>query len=68
MNIENELGIVDEKQAATMMCRSVQTLRNERHKRIGCPYLKIGRSVRYMLSDIHDFLAERRIDPEGSQN
>lgn len=58
------LKVVDEKQAAAIMRRSIQTLRNDRHLRRGCPYLKIGRSVRYLLSDIHNYLAERRIDPE----
>jgi len=62
------LKVVDEKQAAAIMGRSIQTLRNDRHLRRGCPYLKIGRSVRYTISDIHDFLMERRIDPEGSLN
>jgi len=55
---------VDEKETALMMCRAVQTLRNDRHLRRGCPYVKIGRSVRYLLSDIREYLAKHRIDPE----
>ena len=62
--VEN-LKLVNEKEAAKMMKRAVQTLRNDRHKRRGCPYIKVGRSVRYLLSDIHNFLREHRIDPRG---
>ena len=62
------LKVVDEKQAAAIMGRSIQTLRNDRHLRRGVPYCKLGRSVRYLLSDIHAYLLERRIDPAGSRN
>lgn len=66
MNQEETLQVVDEKEAAQVMKRSIQTLRNDRHLRRGCPYLKVGRSVRYLLSDIHEFLMNRRINPEGN--
>lgn len=40
---------------ATRHQRSVKTLRNERLQGKGVPYVKIGRSVRYRLSDIESF-------------
>jgi hypothetical protein len=65
MEQNENIKVIDEKQAAAIMRRSIQTLRNDRHLRRGCPYLKIGRSVRYTISDIHNFLAASRIDPES---
>ena len=64
MNILQSSKAVTEHEASQILGRAVQTLRNDRHMRKGCPYLKIGRSVRYLLSDIEDFLAKHRIDPE----
>lgn len=42
---------------------SLSTLRAHRHKRRGLPYIKIGRSVRYRLCDLEEYLFEHRIDP-----
>jgi len=67
VDVQN-LKTVTEKEASRFLGRAVQTLRNDRHMRKGCPYIKIGRSVRYRLLDIEDFLAKHRIDPEGSLN
>ena len=55
---------VDERKAAAIMSKSVQSLRNERFIGKGCPYLKLGRSVRYLVSDIQDYLTRNRVDPE----
>lgn len=65
MNTPNtDLQAINEKEAARLTCRAVQSLRNDRHLGRGIPYCKLGRSVRYLLSDIHDYLAKNRIDPE----
>ena len=56
---------VGEHTAAAILEKSVQSLRNERHLGRGLPYVKIGRSVRYLLSDIREYLQRHRIDPEG---
>jgi hypothetical protein len=58
---------LNEHEAASMLCLAVQTLRNARHLRMGCPYIKIGRSVRYLLSDVEEYLQKNRIDPEQNQ-
>jgi hypothetical protein len=44
--------------------RKYQTWANERHQGRGVPYYKVGRSIRYKLSDILDFMERCRIDPE----
>jgi|GEM_PF-2492053 len=54
-----------EHEAAQIINKAVQSLRNERHRGVGCPYVKIGKSVRYLVSDIIDYLRKHRIDPEA---
>lgn len=39
--------------------RSVKTVRNERLRGAGVPFVRIGRSVRYRLSDVERFERER---------
>ena len=55
------------KEVSGLMGRAEQSLANDRCSRRGLPYVKIGRSIRYMLSDVLSFAAARRIDPEGRQ-
>ena len=57
-------GLVNEKEAARLLGLSVITLRNYRHQRRGPIYYKLGRSVRYSLKDIMEFVEQRRIIPE----
>ena len=37
---------------------ALPTLRNQRFRGVGIPYSKIGRSVRYFLQDVIDFMLE----------
>jgi hypothetical protein len=57
--------VVDEYEAAKVLKKSVQTLRNDRCSRQGPAYLKLGRSVRYKVSDLFDYMERHRIDPEA---
>jgi len=66
MNPELVPRVVKEHDAAIILCKSVQTLRNERHLRKGSPYIKLGRSVRYRVNDLLDYLEKHRIDPEAT--
>jgi len=63
-NKQKEQQAVNEVEAARMLGLSVQTMRNQRFLRKGCPYVKLGRSVRYLVADIYDHLMKNRIDPE----
>jgi len=38
---------------------SVRTIERERTKGDGCRYIKLGRSVRYRLRDIFEFIEDR---------
>ena len=42
-----------------------QSLANARHLRRGMPYIKVGRSIRYKLSDVLGFIERHRVDLEG---
>jgi predicted DNA-binding transcriptional regulator AlpA len=55
---------LNEKQVAEMIGLSVITLRNRRCQRRGFPYVKIGKSVRYLRQTVLDYMAERTIQVE----
>ena len=58
--------VVNEHGAAKFLKKSVQTLRNDRCSRKGPAYLKLGRSVRYKVADLLEYLEKHRIDPEAA--
>lgn len=64
MELTSEKNAVNEKQAAKFLGVAVQTLRNWRHIRRGPAYVKMGRSVRYQINDLVDYLTRKKIDPE----
>jgi hypothetical protein len=47
----------DEHEVASITSRSVASVRRDRLLRRGCPYVKIGASVRYRRSDVEGWLA-----------
>jgi len=52
-----------EKEVARMTGLSLSTLRNARFHSRGLPYVKIGRSVRYSLEDVIDYMESRKVIP-----
>lgn len=52
-----------EKQVAAKINCSLSKLRQDRHKCIGIPYCKFGRSVRYALKDVAKYLEQHRVLP-----
>lgn len=40
---------------------AVQTLRNDRCKGVGIPYVKKGKSVRYLIGDAYDYMNAHKI-------
>jgi len=53
---------LNEVMVADMTGRALSTLRNERAKCQGIPYVKIGRSVRYNLQDVIDFMEAHKVE------
>ncbi|WP_417831628.1 helix-turn-helix domain-containing protein [Terasakiella sp.] len=47
-------------EAAYLRGQAEGTLRNERVKGGGCPFIQIGRSIRYRRSDVVDWIADQR--------
>jgi len=48
--------LLTEKEVAQLRHQSIRTLQAERLKGGGCPYVKLGRSVRYRRSDVLKFI------------
>jgi len=55
---------LNEKEAAALTGLAVQTLRNLRFKGKGPPYCKIGRSVRYPLTDLLSWIEGFRVQQQ----
>jgi hypothetical protein len=58
---------VDEREVSRITGRAMPTLRNDRHRGRGFPYTKVGRSVRYRLTDVVQFMEDRKIRPDAWQ-
>ena len=54
-----EIVLLTEKEAAQLRHQSVRTLQAERIKGAGCPFVKMGRTVRYRRADVVDFINSR---------
>ena len=52
---------LNERQVSKITGRALSTLRNERSKKTGISYTKIGRSVRYNIKDVIEFMESRKI-------
>ncbi|WP_315701860.1 MULTISPECIES: helix-turn-helix domain-containing protein [unclassified Bradyrhizobium] len=53
----NEADLLTEIEAAQLRRQSVRTLQAERVRGGGCPFVKLGRSVRYRRADVLTFIA-----------
>jgi predicted DNA-binding transcriptional regulator AlpA len=56
-----------EKEVRQMTNRALSTLRNDRFLNRGIPYVKIGRSVRYEMDDVLQFMRSRKVQTEDSE-
>ncbi|MFC1730344.1 helix-turn-helix domain-containing protein [candidate division KSB1 bacterium] len=44
---------------------ALSTLRNHRFNRVGIPYCKLGKAVRYSMSDVIEYCEKRKIQTEA---
>jgi len=51
----------NEKEVSKISSFAVQSLRNFRHQGRGPSYSKIGRAVRYRISDVIEFMESRKV-------
>lgn len=56
-----DIKYLNEQEVSEITGRALSTLRKERFKRIGIPYYKIGRSVKYKSGDVFTFMESKRI-------
>jgi len=70
--MDEKYQYLTELEVSQMTRLAVQTLRNDRFKRRRIPYHKVGKSVRYKLSDVIAFMESGRIEtssiPEDPKN
>ena len=59
---------INEHEVARITGRALSTLRNERFNRRGIPYYKVGRSVRYSLGDVIQYMECRKIQTDDRIN
>jgi predicted DNA-binding transcriptional regulator AlpA len=52
---------VSENQVSEITGFSLSKLRQDRIKSIGIPFVRVGRSVRYRLQDVIDFMESRKV-------
>lgn len=57
--------VLDEIRAAQYLGCTVHALRAWRFRRVGPPWYKVGRLVRYRVSDLDQFLTANRVEPEA---
>ena len=61
-----ETNWLNEKQVAAKLNVKEATLQNWRWRRVGLPYSKFMRSVRYKESDLYAYMEAGRVEPETS--
>jgi hypothetical protein len=54
---------LSDKEVSEITGRGLQTLRNDRSKGQGLPYVKFSRLCRYKLSDVLQFMEAHKITP-----
>jgi len=57
-----DIKYLNEREVAELTSRSLSTLRNERSLGLGIPYSKVGRSVRYSLADVVEFMEAHKVN------
>ncbi|WP_419785419.1 helix-turn-helix transcriptional regulator [Pseudodesulfovibrio sp.] len=63
MSNKGNRKLIDEHEAARLLCISVSKIRTDRQNGIGLPYVKNGRSVRYDIKDIDEFIENQKVTP-----
>jgi len=59
----NDKRLISTEEVATLLGHSPRTLEALRFRREGPPYVKLGRAVRYDLSELEAWIASNRVEP-----
>ena len=60
---EQKRQLLNEADAAFYICMSRAWLRLARMRKTGLPFIKIGRSIRYDVADLDEFLKTNKVKP-----
>jgi len=60
---ETDDRLIKSPDAANLLGKHVQELSDWRHQGRGPKYVKLGRSVRYRLSDLYEYMSENTVEP-----
>lgn len=66
-DVLSTLGYVTEESAAIVLDVKIPTLRNQRSKRIGPPFCKVGGTVLYPLDGLRRYLADNTVQTVDSE-
>ena len=61
------LKTVNERTAAEILGLSVHTIQNRRYLGMPPKFIKIGRTVRYRLADLEEYLTKSTVEPRTDQ-
>lgn len=64
--MSNQPKYLNEKKVAEITGRALSTLRNERSRGVGISYIKVGRSVRYNITDVIEFMESQKIHTQNT--
>lgn len=57
----DEDEVMTPREVAEVLKVSVDALAHDRYRNTGMPYTRVGRRVRYLRSDVQNYLAEQRV-------
>ena len=66
--MEENPRYINEKEVSNITGLALSTLRNDRATLRRIPYCKVGRSVRYLMDDVINFMEARKITPGDEKN
>ncbi len=61
---ETQIPAMTEQEVARRLRLSMATLRSWRHRRRGPRYVRLGRAVRYLVSDVEQFVRSSAVEHE----
>ena len=63
MDLKNTLGLVEEAEVAALLQMTLPSLRNQRARNQGPPWVRMGRKIFYPLDKLRAFLAAQTVTP-----
>lgn len=63
MDLKNTLGLIEETEVASLLEMTLPSLRNQRARNQGPPFVRMGRKVFYPLDKLRAYLAASTVTP-----